>query len=101
MHRPDAVFAIEACRLKTRVATIDIRGTEYDGRLCETDCAEKIRRPRVYAGGIRICQEDAETQACHRGTRIDIPTGKGGYSDGETKGLTRDENSMRGRDCAR
>lgn len=98
MHRPDAVFAIEACRLKTRVATVGIRGTEYDGRLRETDCAEKARRPRVYAGGIRICQEAAETQACRHSTRIDIPTG---YDDGKTKGLTRDENSVRGRDCAR
>jgi hypothetical protein len=35
-----------AMRLKTSVATIGIRGTEFDARLCGTDCAaEAARRP--------------------------------------------------------
>jgi hypothetical protein len=39
-RNPDAV------RLKTSVATIGIRGTEFDARLCEDDCAaEAAKRP--------------------------------------------------------
>ncbi len=130
----------ENYRLKTPVATIGIRGTEYDGRLCETDCAEDARHlgsnepvppglyVGVYDGGIWMCQEDPKTQACRPGTRIDIPKGKGGYSDGDTNtllaqipgflaqdvfprpsridwsmlslwDLMRDENNVRGRSC--
>jgi len=34
----------DSYRIKTPVATIGIRGTEFDARLCEKDCAEEERR---------------------------------------------------------
>lgn len=39
-----------AVRLRTAVATIGIRGTEFDARLCGDDCAEEARRRPTSAG---------------------------------------------------
>ena len=33
----------EAFKVKTAVATIGIRGTEFDARLCESDCVEEVK----------------------------------------------------------
>ncbi len=45
-RNPDAV------RLNTSVATIGIRGTEFDARICDTDCAEEARRRPEPAGRV-------------------------------------------------
>lgn len=39
-----------AMRLNTAVATIGIRGTEFDARLCAEDCAEEAKRRPAPAG---------------------------------------------------
>jgi hypothetical protein len=39
-----------AVRLRTSVATIGIRGTEFDARLCGADCAEEARQRPTPAG---------------------------------------------------
>lgn len=39
-----------AVRLRTAVATIGIRGTEFDARLCGADCAEEARQRPAPAG---------------------------------------------------
>ncbi len=39
-----------AVRLRTSVATIGIRGTEFDARLCGEDCAEEARQRPAPAG---------------------------------------------------
>ena len=42
----------ESYEVRTNVATLGVRGTEFDIRLCETDCAAEENRYAQRAGGI-------------------------------------------------
>ncbi|NKB39409.1 MAG: hypothetical protein GKR93_19930 [Gammaproteobacteria bacterium] len=43
----------DAFKIKTAVATIGIRGTEFDARLCEADCANEAREMTVKKAAIK------------------------------------------------
>ena len=81
-----------AVRLRTAVATIGIRGTEFDARLCGTDCADEAKeRPGpagragfvrgsvvASAGGGARSRNLRAGDAVYNGDRI--VTGKGAYA---------------------
>lgn len=48
-----------AMRLRTSVATIGIRGTEFDARLCASDCSEEAKAHSVPAGRAGFVKGDA------------------------------------------
>ncbi len=95
-RRPDSY------RVRTPVATIGIRGTEYDTRLCDADCAAEAQNsassaavpPGLYVGvydgttwlGTECVQAvapsagAAPSQEC--GARVEVPAGTGAYTDG-------------------
>ena len=63
-----------AFKMRTAVATIGIRGTEFDARLCATDCAE-----------------EAETVTVARGAPVSKVVGRVGFVNGS---LTRDRDGQ-------
>ncbi len=52
-----------AMRLRTSVATIGIRGTEFDARLCGSDCSEEAKVRSVSAGRAGFVKGDALVRA--------------------------------------
>lgn len=52
-----------AMKLRTSVATIGIRGTEFDARLCGSDCSEEARAHSVPAGRAGFVKGDAMVRA--------------------------------------
>ncbi len=52
-----------AMRLRTSVATIGIRGTEFDARLCGSDCSEEARAHSTPAGRAGFVKGDAMVRA--------------------------------------
>ena len=52
-----------AMRLRTSVATIGIRGTEFDARLCGSDCSEEAKLHSTPAGRVGFVKGDALIRA--------------------------------------
>lgn len=89
----------EAFRISTAVATIGIRGTEFDARLCETDCATEaeqmkektvssqssvVGRAAFIKGAVKAKKKDGESRKLTRGAPLyesdEITTGTGAYA---------------------
>lgn len=89
----------EAFKIRTAVATIGIRGTEFDARLCEADCAADaaklkdrkvtresrvIGRAAFVKGGVQARDRGGESRQLTRGAPLyegdEITTGAGAYA---------------------
>lgn len=89
----------DAFKVRTAVATIGIRGTEFDARLCEADCAKEARemtggkavsrssvvgRVAFIRGKVSAKKDGKDARTLTRGAPLyesdDITTGKGAYA---------------------
>ena len=62
----------DAYRVKTAVATIGIRGTAYEGDICDNDCEGK-------ENGLHEKTDDGTTNLSNRAGSLDVPAGKSAY----------------------
>lgn len=72
-----------AVRLRTAVATIGIRGTEFDARLCGADCAAEAATRATPAGRAGFVRGDVQARAGN-GDRVRAVTTGGPIYSGDT-----------------
>lgn len=63
----------QSYRVTTTVATIGIRGTAFNGRLCADDC------PPGMANGLHTDTDEGTTFVFNKAGSVDVPAGKGAY----------------------
>jgi hypothetical protein len=62
----------DAYRVKTAVATIGIRGSAYEGDICNNDCENK-------ENGLHETTDDGTINLSNRAGSLDVPAGKSAY----------------------
>lgn len=76
----------DAYRVQTAVATIGIRGTAYEGDLCNNDCEGR-------ENGLHETTDDGTTHLSNRAGSLDVPAGKSAYvKDANTAPVLVEEN---------
>lgn len=79
----------DAVKITTATATIGIRGTEFDARLCEGDCAAEVdpsppgTEPNAIDAGLYVWVRDGAVQLSNGAQAVDVPAGSAAVVKGE------------------